>query len=157
MRHFYIPILLLVLSACESTQETTKTHTLTNADDIEIVSYPAEIRSAYIRKAKPADSLIEIPVLVKDTDGKPKLDANGNLQYELKKQLLIKGEYIVCAEPPPDTAVSSQFGFNTGVDLQLANTVAALSNVTNTIALSTAQSLSSQASNNSVTGDGSDS
>lgn len=138
MQFKYILVLyvaLTMLTACESTMEEVKTLPLeTNTNGDGLIAYPAEIRGAYIRSA---EAFVSAKQYVPKYDGKGKL-----IGFELKDVSYISPKQIICAEPPPDTSVSSTAAFNASANLQLTQSLTAVTALTNTLA----QTISNQTS-----------
>ncbi|WP_233080246.1 hypothetical protein [Rheinheimera soli] len=138
--------LITVLSACESTMEKPEALPIaTNSDKEGIIAFPAEVRSVYVRNA-----------VETNTSGNqylPKYDDNGKLVgFDVKSVTFIKPKSILCAEPAPDTSVSSSAAFAASANLQMTETLSTVSSAVNTLA----QTVSTQASRiNSVGSDSS--
>lgn len=128
-------VALTMLTACESTMEDVKTLPLeTNTNGDGLIAYPAEIRGAYIRSA---ENIVSAKQYV------PKYDDKGKVVgFELQDVTYINPKQIICAEPPPDTSVSSTAAFNASANLQLTQSLTAVTALTNTLA----QTISNQAS-----------
>lgn len=114
------------ISACESTMETVKSIDLnTNESGNQLIAYPAEIRGAYVRT---------VEALKHGQQYIPKYDAKGEvIDYKPVSVTFVKAEQILCAEPPPDSTVSSSASLNASANLQLTQSLAAVTSLTNAL------------------------
>ncbi|HEY0923799.1 hypothetical protein [Rheinheimera pacifica] len=128
--------LVTLLSACKSTMERPDAIPIsTNNDKEGIIAYPAEVRSVYIRNATEEKS--------SGNQYLPQYDSKGKLTGFVEKTVtFISPKSIMCAEPAPDTSVSSSAAFAASANMQMTQTLSAVSSAVNTLA----QTVSTQAS-----------